>query len=68
MDEFESVVVWWMNLHSYRVNEVSYKVKNKYSILKHICRIFAGKEWRHRWKEWTCGHNGGRKEWGKWRK
>ena len=33
-----------------------------------LMNMFAGKEWRHRWKEWTCGHNGGRKEWGKWRK
>ena len=25
--------------------------------------LFAGKEWRGRYTEQTCGHNGGRREW-----
>ena len=29
---------------------------------------FAGKEWRHRYGEWTCGHSGGRREGNEWRK
>ena len=35
---------------------------------KIMMNMFAGKEWRHRWKEWTCGHNRGRKEWGQMEK
>ena len=26
-------------------------------------KLFAGKEWRHRGRERTYGHSGGRKEW-----
>ena len=33
-----------------------------------LMNLFAGKEWRFRYREWTCGHSGGRKEWDKWRK
>ena len=48
-------------------SEVNQKEKNKYCILKHtyeiqkmvLMNLFAGKEWRHRRREWTCGHNGG---------
>lgn len=25
--------------------------------------LFAGKEWRHIYREQICGHNGGRREW-----
>ena len=25
--------------------------------------LFAGKKWRCRYREQTCGHSGGRKEW-----
>ena len=25
--------------------------------------LFAGKEWRLRYREWTCGHSGKRREW-----
>ena len=25
--------------------------------------LFVGQEWRHRHKEWTCGHSGGRGGW-----
>ena len=28
--------------------------------------LFAGKEWRHSYKEWTCGQSGGRKDWDGW--
>ena len=31
-------------------------------------KLFAGKEWRHRGRERTYGHSGGRKEWDAWRK
>ena len=35
-NEFESVVVRWMNLELVLQSEVSQKGKNKYCILKHI--------------------------------
>ena len=35
-DEFEPVVVQWMNLELLIQSEVSQKKRNKYSILKHI--------------------------------
>ena len=38
-DEFEPVVVQWMNLELLIQSEVSQKKRNKYSILKHICGI-----------------------------
>ena len=28
-----------------------------------LMNLFAGKEWRHRHREWTCGHNRGRRGW-----
>ena len=30
-------------------------------------KLFLGKEWRHRCREWTCGHSVGRREWAKCR-
>ena len=57
-----------MNLESIIQSEVSQKEKNKYHILKHIygiqkmvlMNLFAGKEWRCRYKEWT--HRGKERE------
>lgn len=25
-----------------------------------LMNLFAGQKWRHRCREWTCGHSGGR--------
>ena len=33
-----------------------------------LMSLFAGKEWRHRGGEWTCGHSGGGREWDEWRR
>ena len=30
-----------------------------------LVSLFAGKEWRHRYIEWSCGHSGGDREWNK---
>ena len=38
-EEFESVLVRWMNLEPVRHSEVSQKEKNKYHILTHIYGI-----------------------------
>ena len=38
-NEFESVVVRWMNLEPFRQREVNLKEKNKYQILMHIYGI-----------------------------
>ena len=27
--------------------------------------LFAGKEWRNIYREWICGHSGGRRDWDK---
>ena len=27
-----------------------------------LMNLFAGKEWRHRCREWTCRYNGGRRQ------
>ena len=57
--------------------EWSQKEKNKYSLLTDIymesrkialMTLFAGKEWKHKCKEWTCGHSVGESEWDEWRK
>ena len=32
-----------------------------------LMNLFAGKEWRHRHREWTFGHSGGRIGWDIWR-
>ena len=39
-NEFESILVGWMNLKPVIQSEVSQKEKNKYSILMHVCRIW----------------------------
>ena len=54
-------------------NEVSQKEKSKYSILTHIyiwnperwllMNLFIGQQWRHRHREETCEHSGGRRGW-----
>ena len=33
-----------------------------------LMNLFAGREWRCRYREWTCGHSEGGGEWDKWRK
>ena len=33
-----------------------------------LINLFAGKEWRLRYREWTCEHSGERREWDKERK
>ena len=33
-----------------------------------LMNLFAGKEWIHRYREWTDGHSEGRKEWDEQRK
>ena len=38
-NEFESVIVKWMNLEPVIQSEVGQKEKNKYSILMHVCGI-----------------------------
>ena len=38
-NEFESVLMWWMNLAPIIQSEVSQKENNKYLILTHIYRI-----------------------------
>ena len=67
-NKIESFVVMWMKLESVIQSEVSQKEKNKY-INTHICiesgkmvlmNLFAGKEQRHRRREWACGHSWGR--------
>ena len=30
--------------------------------------LFTGKEWKHRYREWTRGPSGGSREWGKMEK
>ena len=63
-----SFVETWMDLETVIQSEVSQKQKNKYSILMHICEPrkmvqmsqFAGQKLRHRCREWTYGHQGGK--------
>ena len=73
-NKFESVVVRWMNLEPIIQNEVSQKETN---ILIHIymesrkivlINSSAGKEWRQRHREQSCGLSWGRREWDKLRK
>ena len=33
-----------------------------------LMNLSSGKELGHRYKEWTCGHSGGRREWDEWKK
>ena len=63
-----SFVEMWMDLETVIQSEVSQKEKNKYSILMHICGTeqngiddqFAGQKLRHRCREQTYGHQGGK--------
>ena len=32
-----------------------------------LMNLFAGKEWRCRYRVWTCGHSRGRRAWDEWR-
>ena len=60
-----------MNLEAIIQSEASQKEKNKYCIIKHmygiwkdgIMNLFAGQERRHKHKEQTFGHSGGRRGW-----
>ena len=31
-----------------------------------LMNLDPGKEWRLRYREWTCGHHGGRRAWDEW--
>ena len=31
-----------------------------------LMNLVAQKEWKCRYRKWTCGQSGGRKEWDKW--
>ena len=33
-----------------------------------LMNLFAGKGWRHRCREWACGHSRGRRGWEEWRR
>ena len=65
-NEIGSFVETWMDLETVIQSEVSQKEKNKYRILTHICRKlvqmnrFAGQKLRHRSREQTYGHQGGK--------
>ena len=75
-NEIGSFVETWMNLETVIQSEVSQKGKNKYRILTHICGIrkmvqmnlFVGQKLRHRCREQTYGHQGGKRlsGWGWW--
>ena len=62
-NKFESVGVRWMNLETAIQSEVR-KRKNKYNMGSRktvLMNLFAGKEWRCRCREQTCGNSGGRR-------
>ena len=74
-----SVLVRWMHIESLIQSEVNQKEKNKYSIWNSsaylwylekvvLMNLFAGKERRHRCREWSCGHSRGGRECQEWRK
>ena len=62
----ESVELRWMHLEPVMQSEVSQKEKNiltciyMESGIKVLVNLFAGKEWKHRPRERTCGQAGGR--------
>ena len=66
-NEFESILVRWMNLEPTIQSEVSQNKKNKCIYMESrkiiLMNLFARKEWRHRCREWTWVHSRGRKEW-----
>ena len=60
----ESIIMRWMNLEPIVQSEVSQKEKNKLFIYMEsrkmmLMNLFAGQEWRHRRREWACGHSRG---------
>ena len=73
-NEIESFVETWTDLETVIQSEVSQKEKNKYRILTHVCgktvqmSRFAGEKLRHRCREQTYGHQGGKTAvgWGWW--
>ena len=75
-NEVESFVETWTDLETVIQSEVSQKEKNKYCILTHVCGTqkngtdeqFAGQKLRHRCREQTYGHQGGKATggWGWW--
>ena len=46
----------WMDLKSVIQSEDREK-QTPYTNM-YIMKLFTGKEWRHRWKAWTCGLSG----------
>ena len=67
---FESVLTRQMNLKPVIQTEVSQEVKDKCCILMHIymefrkmvlMNLFAGQQWRSRYREPACGHSSGRR-------
>ena len=74
----EVFVTRWMDLESVIQSEVSQKEKNKYHMLTHIygilkkkmvlMNVVAGQKLRHRCREWTYVHQGGKTavRWGWW--
>ena len=71
-NEIELFVVRWTDLEPVIHSEVSQKEKNNYCILMHICGTlknvqmnqFAAQKLRHRCREETYGHQGGKVAWG----
>ena len=67
-NQLGSFVETWMHLETVIQSEVSQKEKNKYHILTHICGTcemvqmnwFAEQKLRHRSREQTYGHQGGK--------
>ena len=45
------------------INECIYMESRKIVLMD----LFAGKQWRHRFRKQTCGHSRGRRGWGKLR-
>ena len=65
-ESFESVLMRWMNLESIIQSEVSQKDKN--TIYYHtymesrrmaLMKLLSGQQWRNRYREQTCGYEGG---------
>ena len=62
-NEIGSFAETWMDLETVIQSEVSQKEKTRYPILTHICGIqilFAKQKQRHRRREQTYGHQGGK--------
>ena len=67
---FESILIRQMKLEPIIHSEVSQKKKYKNCILMHIymefrkmvlMNLFAGQQWRSRYREPACGHSSGRR-------